>query len=83
MSTTDPCTNLILIGMAGTGKTTLGKMAAGALSWCHIDTDYLLQSWWGMSLQALRDRLGLEAFLQAEADMLTRLKVCRCVISTG
>jgi shikimate kinase len=83
MSTNKKQQNIILIGMAGTGKTTVGKKTARFLSWCHVDTDYLLESWWGISLQGLRDWLGLEGFLQAEEDMLCRLNLNRCVISTG
>lgn len=75
--------NIILIGMAGTGKTTLGAKLSGHLSWSHLDTDYLLQAWWGIPLQSLHDWLGLEKFLLAEEQMLTRLNVNRCVISTG
>ncbi len=75
--------NIILIGMAGTGKTTLGRELSRQLSWAHVDTDYLLESWWGVTLQALHDWLGRDNFLLAEEQMLLRLNVHRCVISTG
>jgi len=69
--------------MAGTGKTTLGAKLSRHLSWSHLDTDYLLQAWWGIPLQSLRDWLGLDKFLLAEEQMLIRLNINRCIISTG
>ncbi len=75
--------NIVLIGMPAAGKSTLGRMLAKQMDWAHVDTDALLESWWGMELQALRDHLGLEAFLDAEADIIAKTRLTRCIISTG
>lgn len=75
--------SLILIGMPGSGKTTLGKALAQKLSWVQVDTDFLLQAWWGIDLENLRNILGLKKFLKAEEDIVLNLKLNRCVISTG
>ncbi len=75
--------SIILIGMAGAGKSTLGKRLAKALDFCHVDTDHLLEAWWGMKLQALSEYLSREEFLMAEAQMIQRMDIKRSVISTG
>ena len=75
--------NIILIGMAAAGKSTLGRRLAGRLDWAFVDTDLLLEAWWGAPLQQIRDHLGLEAFMQAEAEQFLRLHLERCVIATG
>jgi shikimate kinase len=72
-----------LIGMPGSGKTTLGRALAAALSWAFVDTDHLLESWYGLPLEALRNRLGKEGFLTAEEDALVSLDVARCIVATG
>lgn len=72
-----------MIGMAGSGKSTLGKLLSQSLSWAHVDTDWLLEAWWGTNLQSIRDHLGLKGFLQAEEKVVLDLRLNRCVISTG
>jgi len=78
---TTPCVSLI--GMAGAGKTTLGRTLSKALQWVHVDTDRLLEAYWGCGLQQLVDSLGLEDFLRAEERLVSELWLWRCVISTG
>lgn len=74
---------VVLVGMPGSGKSTVGKALnlKSGLAW--VDTDYLMESWWGMPLQAIRDRLGLEDFLVAEEELICSLKLYSTVISTG
>lgn len=73
----------ILIGMPGSGKTTLGRIISSKNNWAWVDTDYLLESWWGMPLQAIRDRLGLKGFLKAEEEIICSMKFYKTIISTG
>ncbi len=75
--------NLFLIGMSGAGKSTLGVLLAKALGMDFLDTDILLQQRTGRLLQDLLDEEGMEAFLQAEEDILASLQVHRCVVATG
>lgn len=76
-----PCVSLI--GMPGAGKTTLGKLVAEKLGWAFIDTDHLIEAFYGARLQDITDALGKENFLDMEADMICALRVSRCVIATG
>jgi len=75
--------NIILIGMPGSGKTTLGKKLAKTLDWAFIDTDNLLVSWFGLELEQLLNNLGIEGFLQAEKKIVQELILHRSVIATG
>ncbi len=74
---------VVLIGMPGSGKSTLGKLISRRNGWAWVDTDYLLESWWGMPLQAIRDHLGLEGFLKAEEEIVFSMRFYRTVISSG
>ena len=72
-----------LIGMPGSGKTTLGRALAAALDWGFVDTDHLLEAWYGLTLEEIRNRLGQEGFLLAEERTLVTLNISRCVVATG
>jgi shikimate kinase len=72
-----------LIGMAGAGKSTVGKVLAERLGWAHVDTDHVIEAWWGRDLQAISDALGKEKFVEAEEKIVAGLMLARCVISTG
>lgn len=72
-----------LIGMAGAGKSTLGRMLAEKLGWAHLDTDRLIESFYGLPLQEIVDGLGLAKFLEAENTLVAMLSLRRAVISTG
>lgn len=75
--------NIILIGMAAAGKTTVGKRLARRLGWAFADTDLLMEAWWGAPLQKIKDHLGLDAFIRAEAEQVMRTFLKKCVIATG
>lgn len=75
--------NLILIGMPASGKSTLGVQLAKWLSKDFIDTDLLVQARAGTSMQAFQDRHGLEAYLRLECETVASLACENCVIATG
>ena len=56
--------NIILIGMPGSGKSTVGVLLAKVLGYGFLDTDLLLQQREGMLLQDLLDSRGMEGFLE-------------------
>lgn len=72
-----------LIGMAGAGKTTVGQHLAHKLGWTQLDTDRLLEAFYGLPLQEIFDELGHADFLQAEELVVANLGAKRCVVSTG
>lgn len=72
-----------LIGIAGAGKSTLGKALAKRLDWAHLDTDRLIEATWGQPLQLIMDQQGLDGFLAVEEAVVATLGVKRAVVSTG
>ena len=68
--------NIILIGMPGAGKSTVGVLLAKTLGYAFLDTDLVIQQREGALLQSLVDSLGVEAFLDVEADAICSVE-CR------
>lgn len=75
--------NLILIGMPGVGKSTVGRLLAQSLSLPFLDTDHLMEQRWECSLQEIIDSEGLESFRRKEQETILALDVSGQVISTG
>lgn len=78
--------NITLIGMAGVGKSAIGKILAKQFNYKFIDTDKVIEEIMGLRLQQIIDKLGESAFLEVEEKAILRLKFKlngRCVIATG
>lgn len=75
--------NLILIGMPGAGKSTVGVLLAKALGKTFIDTDLLIQKNEGRLLQDIINSDGLEKFLVIEEKAILGLNVQNNIIATG
>ena len=75
--------NVILIGMPGSGKSTVGVMLAKQLGCGFVDVDLVIQDREQALLQDLLDEHGVEAFLDMERDAVCSLHPRRCVIATG
>jgi len=75
--------NLILIGMPGSGKSTLGPRLAAALAFDFVDTDRLIEIMERRTLQEILETEGPEALREIEAAFLLSLNLCRHVIATG
>ena len=75
--------NLVLIGMPGSGKSTVGVILAKRSSHDFIDTDVLIQSVEHRSLQAIMDAEGYLKLRDIEARVLQTLNVENHIISTG
>jgi len=80
-ATDEECVSLI--GIAGAGKSTLGKALAEHLGWAHLDTDRLIEATMGQPLQDIMDERGLTGFLAVEEHVAASLSVKRAVVSTG
>ena len=75
--------NIVLIGMPGAGKSTLGVVLAKILGMDFVDGDILIQNQAGNTLQKIIDAQGVDGFLQVENDVLAAVDVQNTVISTG
>ena len=75
--------NLILIGMPGSGKSTVGVLLAKRLGLGFVDTDLLIQQQTGRTLQDIVDDDGYQVLRQIEEQVLLGLSVESHVINTG
>lgn len=75
--------NIVLIGMPGAGKSTVGILLAKFTSRSFIDTDVLIQTQEGRSLQDIIDRDGYLSLRRIEENILLGLKCKNHVIATG
>ena len=78
-----PMKNIILIGMPGAGKSTLGVILAKTLRMNFIDTDILIQERTGELLQDIIDNEGSTALLKIEEETILDLAAHHAVIATG
>lgn len=75
--------NLVLIGMPGSGKSTVGVILAKRTSRNFVDTDVLIQISQQRTLQDIVDTDGYLALREIEEEVLLGLSVRNCVIATG
>lgn len=75
--------NIILIGMPGAGKSTLGVVLAKILNYSFIDADLLIQSQCDKTLQKIIDACGPDGFIEVENEVLCTLSADQSVIATG
>lgn len=76
--------NVILIGMMGSGKTTIGPKLASRLGFRFIDMDALIESMQGITIQRIFDMYGEAHFRKLELDLTSKLSnLTSAVISTG
>jgi shikimate kinase len=75
--------NLVLIGMSGAGKSTIGVLLAKTLGMGFIDTDIIIQQRAGKTLQSILDDDGIDTFLHLEEEAVCSLRAENCVIATG
>ena len=75
--------NLVLIGMPGSGKSTVGILLAKKTSLDFIDTDVVIQSMAHRSLQDIIDKEGYMSLREIEEKAILSLKVNDTVIATG
>ncbi len=75
--------NVVLIGMPGSGKSTCGVVAAKMLLKNFFDTDLLIQNLEGASLQSIINDNGTRYFESAEEKAILSLDIQGTVIATG
>jgi shikimate kinase len=75
--------NIILIGMSGTGKSTVGPLLAKNLSRDFLDTDLVIQASQKRALQDIVNTEGQAALRLIEEEALLSLALHDHVIATG
>jgi shikimate kinase len=76
--------NLALVGFMGTGKSSVGRLAAGLLHFTFLDTDQVIEAWAAKSINEIFQQDGELAFRQWERRIVTDLtRRIRTVIATG
>lgn len=76
-------TNIVLIGMPGSGKTTIGKRLAKKYDLPFVDSDHLLEQYCNMPIQQVVNRMGLKRFCQLEQAVLCDSQFDNSIVSTG
>lgn len=75
--------NIILTGMPGCGKSTVGVVLAKNLGYNFVDTDLLIAREADKPLQRIIDEEGLERFERLETYVGENLKCNKTVVATG
>ena len=80
----DGVKNVVLIGMPGAGKSTLGIVLAKILGYDFMDADLVIQNQCDKTLQHIIDAMGPEGFIQVENQILSQIHTqTDTVIATG
>lgn len=80
---TEDRSNIILIGMPGSGKSTVGVILARLTARNFVDTDVLIQTQQGRTLQDIVDRDGYLTLRGIEENVLLKLNCRDHVVATG
>ena len=75
--------NIILIGMPGVGKSTIGVVLAKVLGYQFVDADLLIQEAEGKLLSELIEENGTDGFIEIENRVNSQIQTHRSVIATG
>lgn len=75
--------NIILIGMPGAGKSTIGPKLADRLGFSFIDTDTIMREKTGRELKDIVAEEGFEAFLDIQRKTIMQQQFDRSVVATG
>ena len=75
--------NIVLIGMPGAGKSTVGVVLAKKLGFSFADSDLLIQERYGKLLHELIEENGVEGFWKIENDVNASIDIPKAVIATG
>ena len=75
--------NIVLIGMPGAGKSTVGVVLAKKLGYAFLDSDLVIQSRDGKLLHEIIEEHGVETFWSIEEEANLSINTVRTVIATG
>ena len=75
--------NIVLIGMPGVGKSTIGVILAKVLGYQFVDSDLVIQKEEGKLLKEIIAEVGPEGFIEVENRVNAGLQVENSIIATG
>lgn len=75
--------NIVLIGMPASGKSTVGVLLAKRLGYSFVDVDLVIQETEGKLLKEIIAEQGVEGFLEVEDRVNAGLNVKKSVIAPG
>ena len=75
--------NIVLIGMPGVGKSTVGVILAKLMGYQFIDADLVIQDRENKLLKEIIAEKGIDGFIQVENDVNKSLNNKKAIISTG
>ncbi len=75
--------NIILIGMPGAGKSTVGVVLAKNMGYHFVDSDLVIQAETGKLLSEIIEEKGLDGFKDIEDEVNAGIEAEKTVISTG
>ena len=75
--------HVILIGMPGAGKSTVGVVLAKKLGYAFVDADLVIQAKEARLLHEIIAQRGVEGFWQVEESVNASIQADRTVIATG
>ncbi len=76
--------HVFIIGMPGSGKSSLGRRAANDLGLPYVDTDGRITATFGCPVTDIFDQYGQDAFRRAETNLLIQLtRETPAIVSTG
>lgn len=75
--------NIVLIGMPGVGKSTIGVVLAKVLGYEFIDADLLIQKAEGKLLREIIEEKGTDGFIEVENRVNSQIWTTHSVIATG
>ena len=75
--------NIVLIGMPGVGKSTVGVILAKVLGYQFMDVDLVIQEQEGKLLREIIEEVGTDGFIEVENRVNASLKCSKTIIATG
>lgn len=75
--------NIVLIGMPGAGKSTVGVVLAKNMGFTFLDSDLLIQDKYKKLLHEIIEERGIEGFWQVENEVNAGIRTEKSIIATG
>ena len=75
--------NIVLIGMPGVGKSTVGVILAKVLGYQFVDADLVIQEEEGKLLHEIISEVGTDGFIEVENRVNASIRADRAIIATG